>query len=334
MIHFDYLLYLPQLHIDKRETLMIKANRKSSTANREPQTINSKLLSANQLSTILRNRFLFLILISILIISGLLTDISFAASGYQVGPGDELLIKVFDNPDLSGTFTVDDEGALIYPLLGKLTISKKNAIEINFIITSLLKNDYLHDPIVDIRISRYRSKPVKIIGNSMSPKVVYLEGETRLIDLLATEVTLSIEPSKIINGKSIRILRHMNEGELEQSAFKPNSTIEIDLHKLFVVGDKDTNIILKGNDIIYLPQTMNISSVHIIGEVLKPGSIPYEKNLTVLMAITKAGGPTKRASTKNTVVKRIKNGQEVKINVKMGDKLDPEDIIEVPVSFW
>ena len=66
----------------------------------------------------------------------------------------------------------------------------------------------------------------------------------------------------------------------------------------------------------------------------KTGSFPFEEGMTVLKAISLAGGPTKIASMKNVVIKRIEENQEVKIKVEMGDLVQPDDIIEVPISFW
>jgi protein involved in polysaccharide export with SLBB domain len=91
---------------------------------------------------------------------------------------------------------------------------------------------------------------------------------------------------------------------------------------------------VRPGDVIEVPFGDNKRSVHVIGEVIRPGTVAYEEGLTVLMAITKAGGATKKASVKNTVLKRIRKGKEIKIKVNMGTKLQPGDILEVPLSFW
>jgi polysaccharide export outer membrane protein len=89
---------------------------------------------------------------------------------------------------------------------------------------------------------------------------------------------------------------------------------------------------LQPDDILEVPQSSG--EIYVMGEVLNPGTLPYEEGLTVLMAITKAGGATKRASVKNSIIKRINDGKEIKISVTMGDMLQPGDILEVPLSFW
>ncbi|HAY22793.1 MAG TPA: hypothetical protein DCY27_11670, partial [Desulfobacterales bacterium] len=87
--------------------------------------------------------------------------------------------------------------------------------------------------------------------------------------------------------------------------------------------------------------------VYVLGEVKKPGSItlPVERRLTVLEAITLAGGFTDLAAQDKTKVLRNANGQNLTIQVeiskitKQGDKsadifLEPNDTVFVPQSFF
>lgn len=87
--------------------------------------------------------------------------------------------------------------------------------------------------------------------------------------------------------------------------------------------------------------------LYVLGEVKKPGSItlPAERSLTVLEAITLAGGFTELAAPDRTKVLRNANGQNLNIEVKIsritkeGDKsadipLEPNDTVFVPQSFF
>lgn len=87
--------------------------------------------------------------------------------------------------------------------------------------------------------------------------------------------------------------------------------------------------------------------LYVLGEVKKPGSItlPAERALTVLEAITMAGGFTELAAPDRTKVLRNANGQNLNIEVKIsritkeGDKsadipLEPNDTVFVPQSFF
>ena len=87
--------------------------------------------------------------------------------------------------------------------------------------------------------------------------------------------------------------------------------------------------------------------IYVLGEVKKPGAIqlPAERRLTVLEAITLAGGFTDLAAPDRTKVLRNANGQNQNISVeisritKQGDKsadifLEPNDTVYVPQSFF
>jgi len=71
------------------------------------------------------------------------------------------------------------------------------------------------------------------------------------------------------------------------------------------------------------------------GEVKTPGGYPYEDGLTVLKAVTLAGGFTNKASPSRVKIKRLKdNKEEETISAKLHDPVFPDDVIVVPESFF
>ncbi len=73
---------------------------------------------------------------------------------------------------------------------------------------------------------------------------------------------------------------------------------------------------------------------YVHGEARNPGAYPYRAGLTVLKAITYAGGLTDRAAKGRALVLRVINGKEEMISVDMGDSIQPDDIVIVPESFF
>lgn len=250
---------------------------------------------------------------------------------YTVGPDDVLAIEVYDNPDLTGEFTVSGDGNIVFPLLGQTKVSGLNVMEIQEILTHKLEKDYLYNPIVSVGIKLYRSKTVYILGNVGKPGVYYLERPTRLFDLLSKAEGLSQNLGKIKNGQRIHIIREAGRYPAGNYKTGKDTSFYISLHQFLIEGKRELNIYVKEGDVIYIPGSQ---SVHVIGEVKKPGSFPYEEGMTVLKAITLAGGSNVKAADKNTVIKRIENNKEIKIKVSMGDLLKPDDIVEVPLSIW
>ena len=79
-----------------------------------------------------------------------------ASDSYRLGPGDEVVINVFGEPDLSMKFRLSDTGQLSYPFLGELAIENLTVTELEQLITSRLKGPYLVDPEVTVSIAEYR----------------------------------------------------------------------------------------------------------------------------------------------------------------------------------
>lgn len=91
-----------------------------------------------------------------------------------------------------------------------------------------------------------------------------------------------------------------------------------------------------------LVKEFNSKKVFVFGEVGKPGSFAFEEGMTIIHAISQAGGLTRTASKNNVNVTRVIDGKEVKLPVKVEDivigreknfALQPGDIIFVPESF-
>ena len=119
------------------------------------------------------------------------------------------------------------------------------------------------------------------------------------------------------------------------------------------VPDAESFLAQKLSDYIRSPQVTILikeyanKQIYVLGEVKKPGSIqlPVERKLSVLEAITLAGGFTEIAAPDRTRVLRASEGRsqslEVKISriTKEGDKsadifLEPNDTVFVPQSFF
>jgi polysaccharide biosynthesis/export protein len=78
--------------------------------------------------------------------------------------------------------------------------------------------------------------------------------------------------------------------------------------------------------------TINSRRVYVTGEVTKPGAFAMLPNMTVLQALTSAGGFTQFAKIKNIYVLRVEGGRQTKVpfNYKaVVDGKKPEENIEL-----
>jgi polysaccharide export outer membrane protein len=90
------------------------------------------------------------------------------AAQYRLGPGDQVRISVFDQPNVSGEFAVDGAGVIAFPLLGLVEGGGKTAGELaQLIADGLTENGYLVNPQVVVQVSQFR--PYYIFGEVGEP---------------------------------------------------------------------------------------------------------------------------------------------------------------------
>jgi polysaccharide biosynthesis/export protein len=83
-------------------------------------------------------------------------------SGYRVGAGDRLSIRVAGEADLTGEFPVDASGAISLPYVQSVTVSGMTTPQIEQMIVGRLKRGFLRDPQVSVQTIALR--PFFILG--------------------------------------------------------------------------------------------------------------------------------------------------------------------------
>ena len=75
---------------------------------------------------------------------------------YELAPGDRIKIDIFNHVDLSGDFTLDADGRFSMPLIGTINASDLNPLELEDLLVSKLKPDYLVNPRIFIQVMNSR----------------------------------------------------------------------------------------------------------------------------------------------------------------------------------
>ncbi|RZB29826.1 MAG: polysaccharide biosynthesis/export protein [Desulfobacteraceae bacterium Eth-SRB1] len=251
---------------------------------------------------------------------------------YGVGPRDSLSFAVYGEEDLSlDGLIVSQEGYISFPLTGRVHVEGLTTPEIEKKIAGLLANGYIVNPQVTVSVKSFKSKKAFILGAVEKPGVYPLRGQERLLEIISTAGGIENEKA----GKFILIWRQKSRG-------KNGRLIKIGMERLLQQGDMNLNVPLINKDVVFVPQA---EYVYIIGEVKKPGSYKlYEKDISILEAITMAGGFTPIASPNKTRVIRVEEGEERTIFVRMKDIIKGEkskdiilksgDIVVVPESLF
>src|SRR5215210_7640194 len=82
----------------------------------------------------------------------------------KLGPRDVFEVRVFQQTDLSGEFEVSPECTITYPLIGELRVCGLSPPEIERKIKEGLKDGYIKDPQVSVKVKEFRSKNLSVFG--------------------------------------------------------------------------------------------------------------------------------------------------------------------------
>ncbi len=103
----------------------------------------------------------------------------------RVSPLDVLQIKVFGSTDLDGSYQVDPTGRIQFPLIGPTLTSGLTSFEVATVLEAKLKEKYLQDPKVTVRISEVNGQQITMEGAITKPGLYPVNGPLTLLQALA-----------------------------------------------------------------------------------------------------------------------------------------------------
>lgn len=162
---------------------------------------------------------------------------------YRIGPGDNLQIYVWQNPDLSVTVPVRQDGKVSTPLVEDMLAAGKTASELARDIEKVL-SEYVRSPKVNIFVLNAVSalSQVKVTGQVKNPEALpFHEGMTVLDAVLAVGGV-----TEFAAGNRAKVVRTA-DGKVQE--------IKIRLDRLLEKGDMTQNIALRPGDVLLIPQS-------------------------------------------------------------------------------
>ncbi len=238
---------------------------------------------------------------------------------YRIGAGDRLEIAVYQHADLSGVFTVLPDGSVRYPLVGPIRISDLSVKEASEKIEAALEERYLVDAQVNLIVKDFLSKPVNVLGAVRTPGKYYLKAQTTLMDVLTEAGGLGAT-----SGDEVVVTRRIRDPKGTLTYAK---TFTLSLTELMKGQNQDLNVLLEEGDTVNVPERMLF---YVSGEVMKPGSYRLDSGMTLLKAITAAGGLGKFATKRGVEIHRKVTGEEqvLKYNLaRIEDQEEPDPAV-------
>jgi polysaccharide biosynthesis/export protein len=239
---------------------------------------------------------------------------------YKLGPGDQIRVLVFQNPDLTLDTRVSEGGSITYPLIGSVQIGGLSIDAAEKRIAKGLKDGgFVQQPQVNIVLIQVRGNQVSVLGQVNKPGRFPLETfNTRVSEMLA------MAGGQIQTGSDIVIVVGIRDG-------KPFRK-EIDIPAIYVDGKQGEDIVVEGGDVMYVHRA---PVFYIYGEAQRPGSYRIERGMTVQQALALGGGPTVRGTEYFIRLHRRKaDGLFERLRPDWHDLIQADDVIYVRDSLF
>ena len=254
-------------------------------------------------------------------------------NNYVVGPQDVLTVALFDQPELGGKYTVEADGTFTFPLIGRVRVGGMTLRALETELRRLLADGFFKNPQVSVSVEQYRSQRVFVVGEIRSPGPYPLTGDMTLIEALARAGSMTPDA-----GGEVLIVR-LRAGAKTDAPVLPDGdagaeegteVMRVDVKEL-QSGRLSRNVQLRDNDTIFVPRA---ELVYIFGQVKNPGSYSLQKGMTVLQALSLAGGITDRGAEGRVRIERVVKGSRTEVKVKLEEPVRPGDTIIVPERFF
>lgn len=158
----------------------------------------------------------------------------------MLGAGDVVEIRIYNEPELSGTHQISDNGTIRLPLVGAITAAGMTPDQLTVRITQAYNDRYLKDADVSLFVKEHTSRKVYVLGQVAKPGPYPFDGKMTIIDAVA----LAGGTTKLADANSTLITRD-REGKQLRVVVKVGS-----------IGEgKEPDVELEPGDIIFVPES-------------------------------------------------------------------------------
>ena len=234
-----------------------------------------------------------------------------------VGVGDQLLVTVFGQPDMSAEVTVNENGQVTLALVGTLKVGGLVPPAVERLIAQRLRDgQYLREPAVSVQVRQVRSQMVSVLGEVQRPGRFPITGKLSVLDALATAGGLTTRADH-----TVYLLRRKADGSGERQE------IPLRLDQVIDSGRGALDVEVHNDDVIFVG-LQKLFYIH--GEVHRPGSYPMEPGLNIMRALSIGGGVTDRGSLSRVrIYRKGSDGRDHEIKPDLSAEVRSGDVIYV-----
>jgi len=162
---------------------------------------------------------------------------------YEIGPGDNLNIFVWENPELSVTIPVRPDGRINTPLVEDLPAAGRTPTELARDLEQSLSK-YVRNPVVTVIVSGFVGQPdaqIRVVGEATEPQALLYRERMTLLDVMIAVGGLT----EFAAGNRAQLIREVG-GE------RQSQTVRLD--DLVREGDIEADLAVRPGDILIIPE--------------------------------------------------------------------------------
>lgn len=161
---------------------------------------------------------------------------------YIIGPGDNLNIIVWRNPELSMAVPVRPDGKVSTPLVDELVAQGKTSVQIARDVEQAISK-FVRDPIVTVIVTGFvgpYSEQIRVVGEAAKPQALPFKQKMTLLDVMIAVGGLT----DFADGNAASILRASDGGK----------QYSVRIKDLIKRGDVSANVEMRPGDVLIIPQ--------------------------------------------------------------------------------
>jgi polysaccharide export outer membrane protein len=241
-----------------------------------------------------------------------------ASSTYQLQPYDLIDVDVYSEEDLHKSARLGSDGTVLLPLIGSVKIGGLTVAQATDVIRTRYAGGFVKNPSVLVTVLEYRKSNFSILGQVQKPGNYDIPEGARISVVDAISLAGGYLPNAAQNAVTVK---RMVDGTLAILKVRAGDMAQDPVVVPFEI--------LPGDIILVIPEQYGKNSFSMLGQVQKPGvyDIPEGSHMTVVDALSLAGGFTPNASQNDVNVKRMVHGELSIFKVKAGDMTEDPDVV-------
>jgi len=210
-------------------------------------------------------------------------------SSYTLDIGDVLQVQLVGQYEYIDDFSVNSDGSISLPDIGKITIAGLSLNDAAQLIKSKINAAFIGTEAF-INLSQIRDVNILVTGNAKNPGIYTLTGNSNILHAISAAGGIS----EFGSLREINLIRN-------------NNVIEsLDLYDLLIEGKYNVKKRLRSGDIVFVQSRKNI--VTIDGAVNRPAKYEALDEQNLYSIINYANGISRNADRKNISLERILDG--------------------------